>query len=215
MHVVLQLCSTLTRTHYVAVCFLDGWGVSSLLSLPTSSLFPGFDNVAATIIRYVLEDPQTLQHAMEAEIKHSLVAMASRHSNGRAVKSVCHVEMVGNRPYVVLVKDRDKDKCKEKENEKEKTSDKDKAQLNDGKAIATVPGENEVSGQDASTSLAKIVFILKLLTEILLMYASSVHVLLRRDGEISSCRVPHQRGSTSLSTGGIFYHILHMFIPYS
>ncbi|XVF36563.1 hypothetical protein REPUB_Repub19eG0068300 [Reevesia pubescens] len=322
MHAVLQLCSTLTRTHSVAVCFLDGGGVSSLLSLPTSSLFPGFDNVAATIIRHVLEDPQTLQQAMEAEIKHSLAAMANRHSNGRvsprnflvnlssvisrdpvifmqAVKSVCQVEMVGDRPYVVLVKDRDKDKCKEKEKEKEKTSDKDKAQLNDGKgnlcninvagpgnghgkfndsnsksvkvhrkspqsfvnviellldsvsafvppltddvrtevpvdvpsstdmeidvatikgkgkAIATVPEENEVSGQDASASLAKIVFILKLLTEILLMYASSVHVLLRRDGEISSCRVPHQRGSTGLSIGGIFYHILHRFIPYS
>ncbi|XWS14892.1 hypothetical protein CRYUN_Cryun35bG0047900 [Craigia yunnanensis] len=322
MHAVLQLCSTLTRTHSVAVCFLDGGGVSSLLSLPTSSLFPGFDNVAATIIRHVLEDPQTLQQAMEAEIKHSLAAIANRHSNGRvsprnflvnlssvilrdpvifmqAVKSVCQVEMVGDRPYIVLIKDRDKDKCKEKEKEKEKASDKDKTQQNDGKgnlsnmslaspgngnvkfndsnsksvkmhrkspqsflnviellldsvsvfvppltddvrtevpvnapsstdmeidvasikgkgkAIATVSEENEASGQDASASLAKIVFILKLLTEILLMYASSVHVLLRRDGEISSCRVPHQRGSTGLSTSGIFHHILHSFIPYS
>ncbi|XP_007018281.2 PREDICTED: E3 ubiquitin-protein ligase UPL1 [Theobroma cacao] len=322
MHAVLQLCSTLTRTHSVAVCFLDGGGVSSLLSLPTSSLFPGFDNIAATIIRHVLEDPQTLQQAMEAEIKHSLVAMANRHSNGRvsprnflvnlssvisrdpvifmlAVKSVCQVEMVGDRPYIVLIKDRDKDKCKEKEKDKEKASDKDKTQQNDGKgnlcnmnlagpgnghgkfndpnsksvkmhrkspqsfvnviellldsvsafvppltddvrtevpvdapsstdmeidvaavkgkgkAIATVSEENEVSVLDASASLAKIVFILKLLTEILLMYASSVHVLLRRDGELSSCRVPHQRGSTGLSIGGIFHHILHRFIPYS
>ncbi|XWS24002.1 hypothetical protein CRYUN_Cryun28dG0063800 [Craigia yunnanensis] len=321
MHAVLQLCSTLTRTHSVAVCFLDGGGVSSLLSLPTSSLFPGFDNVAATIIRHVLEDPQTLQQAMEAEIKHSLVAMANRHSNGRvsprnflvnlssvisrdpvifmqAVKSVCQVEMIGDRPFIVLIKERDKDKCKEKEKEKEKASDKDKTQQNDGKgnlcnvnlagpgnghgkfndsnsksvkmhrkslqsfvnviellldsvsafvppltddvrtevpvgapstdmeidvtaikgkgkAIATVSEENEASGQNASASLAKIVFILKLLTEILLMYASSVHVLLRRDGEVSSGRVPHQRGSTGLSTSGIFHHILHSFIPYS
>ncbi|XVE95159.1 hypothetical protein REPUB_Repub02eG0072400 [Reevesia pubescens] len=322
MHAVLQLCSTLTRTHSIAVCFLDGGGLSSLLSLPTSSLFPGFDNVAATIVRHVLEDPQTLQQAMEAEIKHSLAAMANRHSNGRvsprnflvnlssiisrdpvifiqAVKSVCQVEMVGDRPYIVLIKDRDKDKCKEKEKDKEKASDKDKTQQNDGKAnlcnmnlagpgnghgkfndsnsksvkmhrkspqsfvnviellldsvsafvpsltddvrtempvdapsstdmeidvaaikskgkaIATVSEENEVSVQDASASLAKIVFILKLLTEILLMYASSVHVLLRRDGEISSCRVPYQKGSTGLSTAGIFHHILHRFIPYS
>ncbi|TYH65157.1 hypothetical protein ES332_D06G037000v1 [Gossypium tomentosum] len=320
MHAVLQLCSTLTRTHSVAVCFLDGGGVSSLLSLPTSSLFPGFDNVAATIIRHVLEDPQTLQQAMEAEIKHSLAALANRHSSGRvsprifilnlssvisrdpvifmqAVKPVCQVEMVGDRPYIVLVKDRDKDKPKEKE--KEKTSDKDRAQQTDGKgnlcntnsaapgtghgkltdsnsksvkmhrkyppsfvnviellldsvnvfvppltnevrtdvpvdapsstdmeidvaavkgkgkAIATVSDLNGVSGQDASSSIAKIAFILKLLTEILLMYASSVHVLLRRDGEISSCRVPNQRGSAGLSTSGIFHHILHRFIPYS
>ncbi|MBA0691792.1 hypothetical protein Goari_009403, partial [Gossypium aridum] len=318
VHAVLQLCSTLTRTHSLAVCFLDGGGVSSLLSLPTSSLFPGFDNVAATIIRHVLEDPQTLQHAMEAEIKHNLVAMANRHSNGRvsprnflvnlssvvsrdpvifmqAVKSVCQVEMVGDRPYVVLIKDRDKDKSKEKE----KGSEKDKSQQFDGKgnlcnvnsagpgighgkfndlnsksvkmhrkspqsfvnviellldlvvsfippltedinmkahgdappstdmeidvaaikgkgkAIASLSLENEVSSQDVSASLAKIVFIFKLLTEILLMYASSVHVLLRRDGEIGSCRAPHQKGSTGLTGGGIFHHILHRFIPYS
>ncbi|XVF64921.1 hypothetical protein PTKIN_Ptkin09bG0205300 [Pterospermum kingtungense] len=320
MLAVLQLCSTLTRTHSVAVCFLDGGGVSSLLSLPTSSLFPGFDNIAATIIRHVLEDPQTLQQAMEAEIKHSLAAMANRHLNGRvsprnflvnlssvisrdsvifmrAVKSVCQVEMVGDRPYIVLIKD--KDKCKEKEKEMERAPDKDKTQQNDGtgnfcnmnsvspgnvqgkfndsnsksvkmhrkspqsfvnviellldsvsafvppftddvrtevlvvapsstdmeidvaaikgkgKAIATVSEENEVSGQDSSASLAKIAFILKLLTEIILMYASSVHVLLRRDVEIGSSRVPHQRGSTGSCTGGIFSHILHRFIPYS
>ncbi|XP_022768487.1 E3 ubiquitin-protein ligase UPL2-like isoform X2 [Durio zibethinus] len=316
MHAVLQLCSTLTRTHSVAVCFLDGGALSSLLSLPTSSLFSGFDNITATIIRHVLEDPQTLQQAMEGEIKHSLAAMANRHSNGRvsprnflvhlssvisrdpvifmqAVKSVCQVDMVGDRPYVVLIKDGDKDKCKEKEKEKDKAQQNDGkgnlcnmnaagpgnglGKFNDsnsksvkihkksaqsfvnviellldsvgafvppltddigtevpvdgpsstdmeidvaaikgkGKAIATVSEENEVSGQDASASLAKTVFILKLLTEILLMYASSVQVLLRRDGEISSCRVPHQRASTGLSTGGIFHHILHRFIPYS
>ncbi|XP_039041914.1 E3 ubiquitin-protein ligase UPL2-like isoform X2 [Hibiscus syriacus] len=322
MHAVLQLCATLTRTHSIAIYFLDGGGVSSLLSLPTSSLFPGFDNVAATIIRHVLEDPQTLQQAMETEIKHSLSAMANRHSNGRvsprnflanlssvisrdpvifmqSVKSLCQVEMVGERPHVVLIKDRDKDKFKEKENEKEKASDKDKVQQNDGKgnlcyvnsagpgnghgkfndsnsksvkmhrkspqsfvnviellldsvsafvppltddirievpvdatsstymeidvsaskgkrkAIATVSEENEASEQDVSASLAKMVFILKLLSEILLMYTSSVHVLLRRDGEISSCRAPYQRSSAALSSCGIFHHFLHNFIPCS
>ncbi|KAE8684369.1 hypothetical protein F3Y22_tig00111131pilonHSYRG00026 [Hibiscus syriacus] len=123
MHAVLQLCATLTRTHSIAVYFLDGGGVTSLLSLPTNSLFPGFDNVAATIIHHVLEDPQTLQQTMETEIKHSLSAMANRHSNGRispcnflanlssvisrdpvifmqSVKSLCQVEMVGERPML-------------------------------------------------------------------------------------------------------------------
>ncbi|XP_021903500.1 E3 ubiquitin-protein ligase UPL1-like [Carica papaya] len=56
---------------------------------------------------------------------------------------------------------------------------------------------------------ALLLFMLKLLTEILLMYSSAVHVLLRRDAELNSCRAPHQKGST----GGIFYHILHRFIP--
>ncbi|XP_054788719.1 E3 ubiquitin-protein ligase UPL2-like [Prosopis cineraria] len=322
MHAVLLLCSNLTRNHSVALSFLDAGGLSSLLSLPTSSLFPGFDNVAASIIRQVLEDPQTLQQAMESEIKHCLVVASNRHPMGRisprnflsnlasvisrdpvifmqAAQSVCQVEMVGDRPYIVLLKDRDKDKPKEKEKEKDRSLEKDKTQINDGrvglgnansaasgnghgrshdsnsksgkshrkptqsfvnvievllesictfippvkddmtlntvpstptssdmdidvsavkgkgKAVATMSEECETSVQETSASLAKIVFILKLLTEILLMYSSSVHVLLRRDAEMSSTKFTHQKSSPAgLSMGGIFYHILHNFLPY-
>ncbi|XP_043711874.1 E3 ubiquitin-protein ligase UPL2-like [Telopea speciosissima] len=314
MHVVLQLCATLTRTHSVAVAFLDAGGLPSLLSLPTTSLFSGFDNVAATIVRHILEDPHTLQQAMESEIRHSLVSATNRHSNGRltprnfllnlasvisrdpvvfmrAAQSVCQIEMVGERPYVILLKDREKDKSKEKE--KEKASEKDKHQLADGKtslgdansvapaqgklsdsnsksakvhrkspqsfisviellldsvitfvpsqrddgvvdgpsiadmdidgaankgkgkAIATVSEESETNNQETSASLAKTVFILKLLTEIMLTYASSVHILLRRDAEVSSCRGPPQRGTSGNYSGGIFHHILQKFLPYS
>ncbi|XP_062098638.1 E3 ubiquitin-protein ligase UPL2-like [Humulus lupulus] len=318
MHAVLQLCSTLTRTHSVAVSFLDAGGLSLLLSLPTSSLFPGFDNIAATIIRHVLEDPQTLQQAMEFEIRHSLVAAANRHSNGRvspriflsslssaisrdpvifmcAAQSVCQVEMIGERPYVVLLKDRDKDKSKEKDKsvEKEKpilsdgknalgninavTSGNGHGKVNDsnmksakahrkycqsfvnviellldsvcayvpplkddivtdvpvdnplttdmdidiaaakgkGKAIATASEDKETSNKEASASLAKVVFVLKLLTEILLMYASSAHVLLRRDAEVSTFRGSHQKVLTAICSGGIFHHILLKFLPYT
>lgn len=314
MHAVLQLCSTLTRTHSVAVSFLDAGGLPLLLSLPTNSLFVGFDNVAATIIRHILEDPQTLQQAMESEIRHSVVTAANRQSNGRltprnfllnltsvisrdpvifmrAAQSVCQIEMVGERPYIVLLKDREKDKGKDKDKEKERGEEKEKSQptdvristsslspgsgkLNDanfknakihrkppqsfvnviellldsvvtfipplkedtvtgdgtsstdmdidvasnkgkGKAIASVSEENEDNSQESSASLAKVVFILKLLTEILLMYAPSVHVLLRRDAEVSSCRGPPQRGPTNFCTGGIFHHVLHKFLPYS
>ncbi|KAJ4930463.1 hypothetical protein NE237_014317 [Protea cynaroides] len=84
-----------------------------------------------------------------------------------------------------------------------------------GKAIATVSEESETNNQEASASLAKTVFILKLLTEILLTYASSVHILLRRDAEVSSCRGPPQKGASGNYSGGIFYHILHRFLPYS
>ncbi|CAK9186569.1 unnamed protein product [Ilex paraguariensis] len=312
MHAVLQLCSALTRTHSVALSFLEAGGLPLLLSLPASSLFVGFDNVAATIIRHILEDHQTLQQAMESEIRHSVVTAANRQTNGRltprnflsnltsvisrdpvifmqAAQSVCQVEVVGERPYIVLLKDRDKDKCKEKEKEK------DKQQANDGKdglgsmsslapanghakhtdtnsksvkvhrkppqsfinvielllnsvvtflpplkddtvtrdgsstdmdidvslckgkgkAVASVSEENEVNNQESSASLAKIVFILKLLTEIILMYASSVHVLLRRDVEVSSCKGTPQRGAADYCTSGIFHHILHKFLPYS
>ncbi|CAL5383970.1 unnamed protein product [Camellia sinensis] len=319
MHAVLQLCSTLTRTHSVAVSFLDAGGLPLLLSLPTSSLFVGFDSIAATIIRHILEDPQTLQQAMESEIRHSVVTAANRQSNGRliprnfllnltsvisrdpvifmqAAQSVCQVEMVGERPYIVLLKDRDKDKCKEKEKEKEKAVEKDKTQttgkaalgninssgpgngqgklpdtnlknvkvhrkppqsfvnviellldsvitfvppLKDhssmkdtsladmdidmtgnkgkGKAVVSLSEEDEANpnNQEVSSSLAKIVFILKLLTEVLLMYSSSIHVLLHRDAEVSSFRGPPQHALTGHCTGGIFHHILHKFLPYS
>ncbi|XAR48483.1 Ubiquitin--protein ligase [Bertholletia excelsa] len=321
MHAVLQLCSTLTKTHSVAVSFLDAGGLPLLISLPASSLFVGFDSIAATIIRHILEDPQTLQQAMESEIRHSIVTAANRQSNGRltprnfllnltsvilrdpvvfmqAAKSVCQVEMVGERPYIVLLKDRDKDKYKEKEKEKEKEKavEKDKAQTTDGKAalgnintsgsgnghgkladnnlknvkfhrkppqsfvnviellldsvIMFVPPmkdkslmrdtssqtdmdidmtynkgkgkavvssseDDDSNNQEISASMAKIVFILKLLTEILLMYSSSVHVFLRRDAEVNGFRALPQHGPLVHCNGGIFHHILHQFLPYS
>lgn len=315
MHAVLQLCATLTRSYPVAVCFLDAGGLPLLLNLPTSSLFSGFDNIAATIIRHILEDPQTLQQAMESEIRHNIVTATNRHSSGRltvrnflvnltsvisrdpvvfmrAVQSVCQVEMVGDRPYIVLLKDREKDKSKEKE----KTSEKEKpvgidakaasgflsptvlgggqgklqesksfkahrkpphsfvnviellldtvmmfeppkkddalpgasgtqstanmdidaaASKGKGKAVANESEENEAQNQDVSASLAKIVFILKLLTEILVTYAASVHVLLRKDVELSSSRGLLPRIPSGCSSGGMFQHILHKFVPYS
>ncbi|GKC54206.1 hypothetical protein Tco_1076951 [Tanacetum coccineum] len=73
-----------------------------------------------------------------------------------------------------------------------------------GKAIASGSEEKEDTGQESSESLAKVVFILKLLKEILLMYGPSVHVLVRKDAEFSS----------SLG-GGIFHHILGSFLPHS
>ncbi|CAI9291737.1 unnamed protein product [Lactuca saligna] len=264
IHAVLQLCSTLTRSHSVAVGFLNVGGLPLLLSLPSGSLFVGFDNTAGSIIRHILEDPQTLQQAMESEIKQSVVTAASRQSNGRltprnflmnltsvisrdlvvfmqAAQSVCQIEMVGERPYVILLKDRDKDKSKEKEKEKEKektpvkikihrkppqsfvnvielllasvitftppVKDDDSSltdididvALNKGKGKAT----SENNSQEYFASMAKAVFILKLLTEILLMYSPSVYVLLRRDNEVSSAQ-----------KGGVFHHILHQFLPY-
>ncbi|KAI3760741.1 hypothetical protein L1987_51140 [Smallanthus sonchifolius] len=284
IHAVLQLCSTLTRTHSVAVSFLEAGGLPSLLSLPTSSLFVGFDNVAATIIRHILEDPQTLQQAMENEIKHNVVTAANRQSNGRftprnfllnlssvisrdpvifmrAARAVCQIEMIGERPYVVLLKDREKEKSKEngKENIKlqaatdgnikspevnnknvkahrkppqsfttvielllesvltyippsevtaESSSVTDMeidvvSSKGKGKAIASGSEENEDNGQESSASLAKVVFILKLLKEILMMYSPSVHVLLRKDAELNSS-----------NNGGIFHHILCKFLPH-
>ncbi|XP_009379977.2 E3 ubiquitin-protein ligase UPL1 isoform X1 [Musa acuminata AAA Group] len=318
MHVVLQLCSTLTKVHTIAVSFLDSGGLHALLSLPSSSLFPGFNNVAAAIIRHILEDPHTLQQAMELEIRHSLIAATNRHSNARvsprtfvqnlaivisrdpvvflkAAQAVCQIEMVGDRPNIVLLKDREKERSKAKD--KEKTAEKDKVAASDGKTTGTevvsvaagsghsklpdlsvkntkahrkspqsftsvieylldlivkfvppsevnchtdtVPGtpslsdmdidstsakgkekviavsseDGKITTQEALASLAKIAFIIKLLTEILLTYASSIHVLLRKDAELSSSRAT-SKGLSGNSSGGIFHHILHNFLPY-
>ncbi|KAK9080849.1 hypothetical protein SSX86_000608 [Deinandra increscens subsp. villosa] len=279
IHAVLQLCSTLTRTHSVAVTFFNAGGLPLLLSLPANSLFVGFDSVAATIIRHILEDPQTLQQAMESEIKQSVVTAVNRQSNSRltprnfllnltsvisrdpaafmrAAELVCQIEMVGDRPYVILLKGKSKEKEKEKTetmvngklpeaNAKHVKAHRKPPQsfvnviellldsvmnfvppVKDEAVVATGDEssltdmdidlilnkgkgkENENGGQEYYASMAKVVFILKLLTEIILTYGPSAHVLLRRDGEIT------QKGPTS-GAGGVFQHILHQFLPYS
>ncbi|GAB2292986.1 hypothetical protein Dimus_027209 [Dionaea muscipula] len=319
MHAVLLLCATLSKTHPVAVAFLDAGGVPALLNLPTASLFSGFDNIAAAIILHILEDPQTLQQAMESEIRQSVAVATNRHSSGRltprnfllnlssavsrdpvvfmrAAQSVCQVEMIGDRPYIVMVKDRDKEKLKDKEKEKEKAAEKEKGQPTDvraascnlslgggqgklqdlsgrhskahrkpppsfvnviehlldsvmtfeppikddsvghmvsdsqravdmdidvaaskgkGKAIASLLEENETQSQDGSALLANVVFILKLLTEIVMTYAASVNILVRRDTEMSNSRGLPLRSPSGYCSGGIFHHLLHKFIPYS
>ncbi|XP_073276047.1 E3 ubiquitin-protein ligase UPL2-like [Primulina huaijiensis] len=301
MHAILQLCSTLTRTHSVAVSFLDAGGLHLLLSLPESSLFVGFDGLMAVIVRHILEDSQTLQQAMESEIRHSVATLSNRQSSGRltarnflsnlssvvqrdpevflqAAKSVCQVEIVGDRPYIVLIKDRDKEKqvsdgkggtanrfsvgpgghgkhldTNSKYSKIHRKSPQSFVNVIDlllnsviafippledesiaktgssstdmeidayeskgkGKTVASVFEENESSSQQSALSMAKIVFIFKLLTEILLMYASSIHILVRKDAEVCSFKGISQRGATGCINGGIFFHVLHKFLPYS
>ena len=75
--------------------------------------------------------------------------------------------------------------------------------------------EDETSNQEASASIAKIIFILKLLTEVLLIYSSAINVLLRRDFEMSSTKGTHMKSHVDLCVGGIFCHILNNFLPCS
>ena len=65
---ILQLYERLKRVHAIALCFLERGGLVSLLIFTTSFLFSGFNSVASTIVCHILEDPQTLQAAMESEI---------------------------------------------------------------------------------------------------------------------------------------------------
>ncbi|GLJ53784.1 hypothetical protein SUGI_1147870 [Cryptomeria japonica] len=310
---LLQLCARLTRVHAIALRFLEKGGLAALLNLPTKCLFSGFDNVATTIIRHILEDPHTLQLAMESEIRHSIVAASTRNIGGRvsprtflsnlapvisrdpavfilAARAVCQIEMHGERPYVILSKDREKEKGKEKEKllEKDKQGTGDKAiqvekgllgnvgngsikisdvggktkghkksshnfasvieQLLDvviqfspsakddiggksqclgsatdmevdenpldGKGKAVVGKDNVELECKSSAALARAAFILKLLTEILLMYPSAINVVLRRDTESSHFKGPLQGGSTVMGHGGPLYHVLNRLLPY-
>ncbi|THG14077.1 hypothetical protein TEA_017327 [Camellia sinensis var. sinensis] len=190
----------------------------------------------------------------------------------QAAQSVCQVEMVGERPCIVLLKDRGKDKCKEKEKEKEKAVENDKTQTTGKAALGNInssgPGNGQGKLPDTNLKNVKVhrkppqsfVNVIELLLdsvitfvpplkdhssmkdtsltdmdidttgnkgkgkavvslseedEVLLMYSSSIRVLLHRDAEVSSFRGPAQHALTGHCTGGIFHHILHKFLPYS
>ncbi|KAL0306246.1 UNVERIFIED_CONTAM: E3 ubiquitin-protein ligase UPL2 [Sesamum radiatum] len=132
MQAALQLCARLTKSHALAVQFLESGGLVALFGLPRSCFFPGYDTLASAIVRHLLEDPQTLQTAMELEIRQTL--SGSRHGGRisartfltsmapvisrdpgvfmRAVAAVCQLESSGGRCIIMLSKDKDKEKEK-------------------------------------------------------------------------------------------------------
>eukprot|EP00850_Spirogloea_muscicola_P022377 SM000291S10855 [mRNA] locus=s291:47169:64581:+ [translate_table: standard] len=315
---VLQACTRLTKSHAVAVKFLESGGLTALLALPTFSLFPGFETVASAVVRHLLEDPLTLQVAMEAEIRHTLTSTLAR-QNGRiplrmfltvmapviarepsvfmqAAMAVCQVEVVGGRPTVVLVApkgEKEKDKEREKDKEKPKGREREKGLQGSGEGTASMVASDErtarakeqgeatssqqpskqprshrrvphtflqvvdqllgaikqsplpsiggqpelsnlpeevatamevdevcttapaslgkgkgiskvglgIGGEEDKRALPKVVFILKLLTEVLLLYSAAAQVVLRRDTE--SCQAGKQ---------GLINHVLHSLV---
>ncbi|KAK1269560.1 E3 ubiquitin-protein ligase UPL1 [Acorus gramineus] len=58
-----------------------------------------------------------------------------------------------------------------------------------------------------SEDLAKVTFILKLMSDIILMYVHSMEVVLKRDSETHQLRILNQ--ADGLGNGGILHHILH------
>ncbi|KAK4491779.1 hypothetical protein RD792_002554 [Penstemon davidsonii] len=133
MQAVLQLCACLTKSHVLAVQFLESGGMVALFGIPLSCFFPGYDTLASAIVRHLLEDPQTLQASMELQIRQTL--SGSRHSGRisirtfltsmahvlsrdpgvfiKAVAAVCRLEhSSGGSCFVMLSKDKEKDKLK-------------------------------------------------------------------------------------------------------
>ncbi|XWS09652.1 hypothetical protein CRYUN_Cryun39dG0007800 [Craigia yunnanensis] len=293
MQAVLQLCARLTKTHALALQFLENGGLSALFSLPRTCFFPGYDTVASAIIRHLLEDPLTLQTAMELEIRQTL--SGSRHAGRvsprtfltlmapvicrdpvvfmKAAAVVCHLESSGGRPFVVLLKEKERDKDKLKasgaelglssnesvripENKVDGTgrcskghkripanlaqvidqlleivlkypsakgqenSATDLTSMEIDEPVSKVKGKSKVeetrkmeSETERSAGLAKVTFVLKLLSDILLMYVHAVGAILKRDSEMGQLRVSNQ--SDASGSPGILHHILHRLLPQS
>ncbi|MFS7928960.1 putative HECT domain, ubiquitin interacting, UBA-like superfamily, armadillo-like helical [Helianthus anomalus] len=274
MQAVLLLCARLTKTHTLALQFLENGGMVDLFNIPKTCFFPGYDTVASAIIRHLIEDPQTLQTAMELEVRQAL--SGSRHGGRvpprvfltsmgplisrdpevfmKATTAVCQLDTTGGRTVVVLSKEKEKEKDKPKaqgveigpENKSQDT------QIKCGKSQKKIPanltqvvdhlleivmkypspdlvGDSDCARSDNSMEvdgsavnkgkmkvddtpkeygslsekqkpadgLAKVTFVLKLLSDILLMYVHAVGIILKRDLEMH---------------GGIVHHVMHQLL---
>ncbi|KAE9610601.1 putative aminoacyltransferase, E1 ubiquitin-activating enzyme [Lupinus albus] len=290
MQAVLQLCARLTKTHALALQFLENGGVDALFSLPKNCFFPGYDTVVSAVVRHLLEDPQTLQTAMELEIRQTL--SGNRHSGRvsprsfltslspvisrdpvvfmKAAAAACQLETLGGRTLVVLSKEKEKEKSKTSSTEVGLSSNECvripeiKSHDGSGKCLKShkkvpvnltqvidqlleivlkYPPMNEqensqcgftfmdidepamkVKGKskvvemrvlqpesEMSTGLVKVTFVLKLLSDILLMYGHAVGAILRRDSEMGQfCGSIHPSGHSA-----IIHHVLHWLLPLS
>ncbi|KAM2244415.1 hypothetical protein ACFXTI_005487 [Malus domestica] len=292
MQAVLQLCARLTKTHALALQFLENGGLAALFGLPRSCFFPGYDTVASAIVRHLLEDPQTLQTAMELEIRQAL--SGNRHGGRtsartfltsmapvisrdpvvfmKAASAVCQLETSGGRTFVLLLKEKEKEKEKSKAvgdeaglssnecvrisenkihdgsgkcakshkkipanltqvidqlleivfkyhfpNSQEDYSNNPSAMEVDEPSMK-VKGKSKVdetrkveSESERSAGLAKVTFVLKLLSDILLMYVHAVGVILKRDLEMTQLRGSNQ--TDGHGHGGILHHVIHRLLP--
>lgn len=71
LHALMRLCLRMTRVWEHACLFASLGGVRTLLSLTESSGFWGFQNLAALLMRHVLEEPTTLRYTMEKVVRSS------------------------------------------------------------------------------------------------------------------------------------------------
>ncbi|KAI4388584.1 hypothetical protein MLD38_000898 [Melastoma candidum] len=130
MQAVLQICARLTKVHALALQFLEKGVLASLFTFPKVCFFHGYDTIASVIIRHLLEDPQTLQTAMELEIRQTI--SETRHAGHvspknfletmmpvtlrdpavfmKAAVSVCQLDASGGRNFIVLSKEKERSK---------------------------------------------------------------------------------------------------------
>ncbi|PPR89007.1 hypothetical protein GOBAR_AA31676 [Gossypium barbadense] len=249
MQAVLQLCARLTKTHALALQFLENGGLAALFSLPRTCFFPGYDTVASAIIRHLLEDPQTLQTAMELEIRQTL--SCSRHAGRVSPRTfltsmapvICRDPVVFMKAATAVCQLESSGKCskghkkipanlaqvidqlleivlKYPSAKGQEDSATGLTSMEIDEPTSKVKGKSKVeetrkmeSENERSAGLAKVTFVLKLLSDILLMYVHAVGVILKRDSEMGQLRVSNQ--SDSSGSLGIVHHILHRLLPLS
>ncbi|XP_018490001.1 E3 ubiquitin-protein ligase UPL1 isoform X2 [Raphanus sativus] len=289
MQAVLQLCARLTKTHALAIQFLEDGGLSSLFNLPKKCLFPGYDTVASVIVRHLVEDPQTLQIAMESEIRQTLsgkrqvgrvlprtflTTMAPVISRDpmvfmKAVASTCQLESSGGRDFVIPSKEKEKPKVSSSEQglslneplrisenklhdgsgkcskshrrvpanfiqvidqlidivlsfprvERQEVDENNLIAMEVDEPAAKVKGKSKVGDPEeaefGSEELARATFILKLLSDIVIMYLHGTSVILRRDTELISQLRGSDLPDNSPGSGGLIYHVIHRLLPIS
>lgn len=292
MQACMQLCARLTKTHILAVQFLSNDGLAALFSLPKRCFFPGFDTLASAIIRHLLEDPQTLQSAMELEIRQSLTGNLSRHGSRlspsyfltsmapmilrdpatfmKAAAAVCQLDSYGGRMNIVLSKEKEKEKSRALSSDSALPSN-DSIRISENRSSDTpskcsrihkkVPAnlsqvidqlleivmsysslakhaenanfstnmdvdepaakekgkskvdEIKVDLSEKSASSVKTSFVLKMLSDILLMYVHAVGVILRRDADICQLRGSDQ--ADEVTQTGVVCYVLRHLLPLS
>jgi hypothetical protein len=95
-HALLHLLARLLRSADCAAAFVAAGGAPALLALPTAAAFEGRVALIAVILRHLLEDPVTLQAAMETEIRSSYQRMLRASREGRSAGFGLHSVPVGN-----------------------------------------------------------------------------------------------------------------------
>ncbi|DBB00800.1 TPA: hypothetical protein ACH3X1_000730 [Trebouxia sp. C0004] len=71
---VVQVLARVTKSHKVALKVLAARGPRLILEMPGACFLPEHEPYVSAIFRHILEDPVTLQAAMEAEIRNTLSA---------------------------------------------------------------------------------------------------------------------------------------------
>jgi hypothetical protein len=95
-HALLHLLARLLRSADCAAAFVAAGGAPALLALPAAAAFEGRVALIAVILRHLLEDPVTLQAAMETEIRSSYSRMLRASREGRSAGFGLHSVPVGN-----------------------------------------------------------------------------------------------------------------------